>query len=75
MVLKMFVALEYKKLLCAQKTIVCPVVVMNYLHATGVMFFDKHHYLAGIEHGMCVQRRFKSVCTSTQFDQSLSFPS
>ena len=27
-----------------------------------------------ISAGMCVQRRFKSACASTQSDQSFSFP-
>ena len=36
-------------------------------------FFVKHHYSAGKQHGTCLQRRFKSVCASTQSDQRLSF--
>ena len=39
---------------------------------------DEKKYWAGIQDkvkaGMRVQLRFKSVCTSAQFDQSLSFP-
>ena len=39
---------------------------------------SKNSWGAGIQHkvkvGMCVQRRFKSVCTSTQSDRSPNFP-
>ena len=50
----------------------------DYEQPEQVRVMTSHNIRAGTQYkvqvGMCVQRRIKSVCPSTQSDQSLSFP-